>query len=273
MWKKIVDKNLIVIDPPVTNKKELFEGMVNHVYQYDYILNEKKFLDALQKREDMANTELIPGIALPHARSSATEKLFLSIILLKKGIDYDNPDLGPVKIIFFFGCNDTSNKEYLQILAKSNRLLKTAGFHSRLLACNTVDDVLELLHEYDDDISSDEHNHYLMIVTLNDPERNSDVMNALVELGITNASIVEADSMAKTLAYEIPVFAGLSYMAQGKSKRSSLIMAHVEAKDTASRLADLLKENGIDLSLPGNGFIQTIKVEDVIGNFEEEIDL
>jgi len=273
MWKKIIDKNLIVIDPPVKNKKELFEGMVNHAYSHDYILNEKKFLDALLEREKMANTELIQGIALPHARSSVTEKLFLSIIIIKNGIDYDNPDLGPVKIIFFFGCDNNSNKEYLQLLAKSNRLLRTTGFHSRLLACNKVEDVLALMNEYDDDVSSSEHNHYLMIVTLNDPDRNGDVMNALVELGITNASIVEADSMAKTLAYEMPVFAGLSYMAQGKSKRSSLIMAHVEAKDTASKLAEILKENGIDLTVSGNGFIQTIKVEEVIGNFEEEIEL
>ena len=222
----------------------------------------------------MANTELIQGIALPHARTSATARLFVCIIILKNGIDYDNPDMGPAKIIFFFGCDNSNNKEYLQLLAKSNRLLRTAGFHSRLLECQSVDQVLELLDEYEDEESyPDEHSHYLMIVTMSDPNRDSDVMNALVELGITNASIVEASSMAKTLAYEMPVFAGLSYLAQGKSKRSSLIMAHVEARETAGKLAALLKENGIDLTIAGNGFIQTIKVEEVIGNFEEEIEL
>lgn len=274
MWKRIIDKNLIIINPPVQNKQELFEGMVNHVYNHDYVLNKKKFLDALIEREEMANTELIPGIALPHARSSSTVKIFICIIILKDGINYENSEMGPVKIIFFFGCDDTHNKEYLQLLAKSNRLLKTSGFHTRLLNCENADEVMDLMEEYEDEENlSDEHNHYLMIVTLNDPDRTSDVMNAMVELGITNGSIIEANSMAKTLAYEMPVFAGLSYMAQGKSKRSSLLMAHVEAKETASKLAALLKINGIDLAKQGNGYIQMIKVENIIGNFEEEIDL
>lgn len=274
MWKNIIDKDLIVMNPSITNKKELFEGMVNHAYNFDYIINKKKFLEALWEREKMANTELIKGIAIPHARTNATAKLFLSIIVLQNGIDYDNPEMGPAKIVFFFGCNDSNNKEYLQLLAKSSRLLKTAGFHSRLLQCSTADDVLLLLAEYDDDEGVvDDHKHYLMIVTLNNPALTGDVMNSLVELGITNASLVEANSMAKTLAYEIPVFAGLSYLARGKSKRSSLILAHVENRETPSKLAALLLENGIDLKISGNGFIQIIKIEDVIGNPEEDLDI
>ena len=112
-----------------------------------------------------------------------------------------------------------------------------------------------------------------MILTLNEPGKSEEVMSAMVELGITNASIVDATSMAKKLAYEMPVFAGLSYMAQGKSQHSNLIFAHIEYRDIARKLANLLKENGIDLHKTGVGFIQTIKVENVIGNFEEDIDL
>ncbi|MCK4696536.1 MAG: hypothetical protein KAT74_12270, partial [Candidatus Cloacimonetes bacterium] len=123
------------------------------------------------------------------------------------------------------------------------------------------------------EIEVSEKQNYLLILTLNEPGRASDVMNAMVELGITSASIVDTISMAKKLAYEIPVFAGLSYMAQGKSKRSNVIFAHIENKDIAHKLAGLLKENGIDLDKKGVGFIQTIKVEDIIGNYEEDIEL
>jgi len=274
MWKKIIDRNLIVIDPPVKNKTELFEGLVNHVYNHDYIRNKKKFLQALNDREEMANTELAPGIALPHARTNATEKLFISIVIIREGLDYNNAEMGPAKIIFFFGCNETQNKEYLQLLAKSNRILKKKEFKEKLLNCKTADQVMDLLIEFDDEEQSEEDSsNYLLILTLNDPSKTEEVMSAMVELGITNASIMDATSMAKKLAYEIPVFAGLSYMAQGKSKHSNLIFAHIEYRKTARKLANLLKENGIDLNKTGIGFIQTIKVEDVIGNFEEDIEL
>lgn len=269
-----MDKNLIVIDPPVQNKAELFEGLVNHVYNYDYIRNKKKFLQALLEREEMANTELAPGIALPHARTNATEKLFVCIILIKDGLDYGNPELGPVKIIFFFGCNDNQNKEYLQLLAKSNRILKKPDFREKLLRCTEAEQVIKLLHEYDEEEQDEKDaGNYLLILTLNEPSKADDVMSAMVELGITNASILDATSMAKKLAYEVPVFAGLSYMAQGKSKQSNLIFAHIEHRDIARKLAILLKGNGIDFDKTGVGFIQTIKVEDVIGNFEEDIEL
>ena len=67
MWKNIIDKELIIINPDISNKKDLFEAMANHAYNRDYIINKKQFLQALIAREEMANTELIPGIALPHA--------------------------------------------------------------------------------------------------------------------------------------------------------------------------------------------------------------
>jgi mannitol/fructose-specific phosphotransferase system IIA component (Ntr-type) len=265
---------MIIIDPQVKSKQELFEEMVNHAYNQDLVMNKKKFLNALLEREKMANTELIPGIALPHARTNATHKMFISIVILKKGLDYGNPEMGPVKIVFFFGCDENHNKEYLQLLAKSNRILKKKGFQEKLLQCETPDEVLELLTIFDDEVGEEETGKkYLLLFTLYVPDKTTEVMNSMVELGITNATIVDATSMAKTLAYELPIFAGLSYMAQGKSKRSSLIFAHIENRNLARKLADLVKENGIDLSRKGVGYIQTIRVEDIIGNFEEDIEL
>ncbi len=274
MWKNIIDKELIIINPEISSKKELFEAMANHVYNHDYILNQKQFLKALNDREDMANTELIPGIALPHARSDSVEKLFMSIIILANGIDYENEKMGPAKIIFFFGCTESQHKEYLQLLAQSNRLLKKKKFREALLNSKTPDDVIKILNQYDDEIvSSDEKEKYLLIMTLNNIDKADDVMNSMIEVGITNASILDSTSMARKLAYEMPVFAGLSYMAQGKSKESNVILAHIENKNTANKLAELLKENGIDLDKKGVGFIQIIRVESIIGSYEEDIEL
>lgn len=152
MWKEIIDEELIVIHPDVKDKQDLFEGMVNHVYNRDYIRNKKKFLQALQDREEMANTELIPGIALPHARSNTAEKLFVCIILLKDGIDYGNEEMGPVKLVFFFGCPEKHNKEYLQLLAQSSRLLKNNEFRQKLLESRNKQDIIDILLQHDEQI-------------------------------------------------------------------------------------------------------------------------
>lgn len=274
MWKKIIDKEMIVLNPQVTNKKELFEGMVNHVYNHDCILNRNNFLSSLCEREEMSNTELADGVAFPHARSETVEKLFLSIIILKNGIDYENEQFGPVKIIFFFGCPEAQAKEYLQLLAKSSRLLKNQEFKQKLLNCENPDQVVELLIEYsDDDQGEKDSNNYLLFMTINDPNKQSEILSAMIEVGINNASLIEATSLAKKLSYEMPIFAGLSYMAQGKSKKADLVFGFLDNKDQAGKLAKLLKENGINLDDKGVGFIQLIKIENVIGNTEVEIEI
>ena len=274
MWKEIIDKNLIIINPDVKNKKELFDGMVNHVYNKDYVINLKKFLDALYDREEKSNTELAPGVAFPHARTNAADKLFVSIIIIKDGIDYQNPDMGKAKIIFFFGCPEGHNKQYLQLLAQSSRLSKNPEFKEKILNCMTPDDVVDLLNLYDEsDELTDDEDKYILVITLNDTYKSADVMSAMVEVGITNASIIDSTSMSKKLAYEMPLFAGLSYMSSGRSKRSQVILCHISNKETAVKLEKIFKENDIDLNKPGVGFMQLIKIDSIIGNFEEDIEL
>ncbi len=274
MWKEILDKDLIIINPEISSKKDLFEKMVNHVYNHDYIMNQKKFLEALWNREEMSSTELISEVAFPHARSKVVEKLFVCIIIIKDGIDYHNPELGPAKIIFFFGSSEKYNKIYLQLLAKSSRLLKESDFRAQILQAQTKDEIYEILIAQDEEeTESKEDDNYLMILTLNDVNKMNEVLSSMVEVGITNASIVDTISMAKKLSYEMPIFAGLSYMSQGKSKRSNVIMCYITRKDIAYKLRSLLKKNGVDLDITGTGFIQLVKVDSIIGNFEEEIDL
>ena len=258
MWKNYINKDLIVINPEVKDKKALFEGLVNLVYNNDYILNRKQFLEALEERERVSNTELSPGVAFPHARSDAVAKLFLSIVISQTGVDYNNQEMGPAQIIFFFGCSPADVKEYLQLLAKSSRILRKKEVRERLLLCKTPDQVVDLLIEFsDEEIEAQSDANYLMLLTLNKVVDLADVMSALVEAGITNASIVDSTSMAKKLAYEMPVFAGLSYMTPGKSKKSQLIFAYLENKSMANKLAKLLKEQKIDLDKKGVGYIQT----------------
>jgi len=274
MWLEITNKDLIVINPDVENKNELFEKMVNHVYNHDLIINKKAFMHDLKSREAMVNTELIPGVALPHAQSKMVDRLFLSIVILKKGIDYENPEMGPVRIIFFFGSPENQNKEYLKYLARSSRLLKNKAFHESILKVKEASEAIKVLEEFSkEEAETNESGNYLMILTLNNPDKESDVLSSMVELGITGASIIETTSMAKKLAYEMPIFAGLSYMAHGKSNKSMMIMASVSERRIVDKLALLLKDNGIDLNVPGIGYIQLIPVFCKIGTTEEQIEL
>ncbi len=275
MLSNYVNKDLVIIEPQVKDKEELFEKMVNHLYNLDYILNKKSFLQALKEREEVSNTELMPGVALPHSRSDSVEKLFMSIVLIRNGLDFGNPEMGKAKIIFFFGTSDKFNKEYLQLLAKSARLLKIEEFREKLLQCHDPFDVIKLLDEYDKPEAEIEESksHYTMIITLHEAHRVDDLLTTMVELGITNASVLNSISLSSKITLDVPVFSGMYYAEEKKHKESIVVICLVNDDKTAYRLAELLKENRLDFEKKGVGFIQIIETAMLIGNPDEEIEL
>lgn len=275
MLSHYTNKDLVFINPKVRDKNDLFEKMANHLYNLDYIFNHKEFLQSLKKREDLSNTELMPGVALPHSRSDSVERLFLSIVVMKEGLDYGNPEMGNVQIVFFFGTSNKYNKEYLQLLAKSARLLKNPVFKQQLLDATTPAQIINTLEEFDkdDQPSSEPRQLYQMIITFHLPHRLNDLLTSLVEVGITNASVVETSSLSNRISYDIPVFSGLYYADKNRKKESFLIFCQIDELSAAHKVIELLKENRIDFNKKGTGFIQIIEVQEIIGNYEEDVDL
>jgi len=52
-----------------------------------------------------------------------------------------------------------------------------------------------------------------------------------------------------------------------------MIFCHIKSRQTSQKLADILKSNGIDINKKGVGYIQTIKLESLLGVTEEDIDV
>lgn len=274
MWKDCTGTELIIINPDVRDKKDLFEKMVNHAYNQDLVINAKEFLQALWERENRDNTEIEEGIALPHARSSSVERFFLCVIVFRDGFDYQHEDKGPVNIVFFFGAPEEENRQYLQMLARSSRLLKHEDFRQGIIEAQTPEDVMRILEKHDhQELESEGDAFYQVEIVLHRIDRLDDTLAALVELGITNGQIIEATSIARKLAYDMPVFAGLSYHAEGRSTRSWIIRCFTRDAKAPDHIEKLLRENGIDLTKPNQGFIQAIKLNSVAGQTEEQIDL
>lgn len=274
MWTEYIDPALVIIDPDVKDKKDLFKRMVNLAYNLDLVVDKKACLKALLKRESAGSTELMPGVALPHVRSESCDRLFLCIILIREGLDYENDEMGPARIVFFFGTPERDNRQYLQLLARASRLLRTEEFQKQLLAAKSREDILDLLKLHDNTPEDGrETATYNMTVTLHDRKRLDTLLEALVELGVTSAAVVETQSMARKLAYEMPVFAGPSYMSSGKTPDSTMVQCVIRDRTIPQRLYGLLRQNGIDFSRPDEGFIQLTRIDDLIGSPEETIEL
>jgi len=270
MLRERSDHELILLDPPVKTKSELFELMAVHLAEKGYVSDSKVFLSSLIEREETGNTEIMPNIAIPHAGCQSVKGIFLLIVILQNGIDYENPALGPVKLLFLFGCDNKHNKSYLRLLAKSARLLKNEDFTNKMINAKNSSEVMDTLALYDKDVEEEEsEENYLMVVVLYKEGKLPDVLTAMMEIGIHNASVISSQSMARKISYDMPVFAGLSMKNKKKNLESSLIISNVNDRRIPYKLSTILKEFQIDLSKPGNGYIQLFPTEIVTGILDE----
>lgn len=270
MLRKYTNEELLIINPQVKTKKDLFKLLTEHLANKGYIRNRKRFYKSLLTREQIANTEILPHIALPHAGCSEVERMFLLILISREGIDYDHPNFGKVNIIFLFGCDNRQNKEYLRLLAKSARLLKIPQFSDKLINATHKDEVLEIVEEYDKEEKEEESKDYsMMLITLFKKQKLHDLLTAMLEIGVNNAAVINSTSMARRIAYEIPVFAGLSIQSKKRSLETALVISTISEKKIPQKLVSLLKEQELDLTEPGNGFIQLIPTKIISGHIDE----
>lgn len=105
---------------------------------------------------------------------------------------------------------------------------------------------------------------YLVIIILNKEEILDDLLSILVELGSTDATIIESQSMGGFLAYRIPIFAGLRLQLGGKNVYSKMMFAISDDKEIGKKIVRLLKDSGIDFN-DGMGRIIVVKIESIFG--------
>jgi nitrogen PTS system EIIA component len=75
------------------------------------------------------------------------EKFFISIGIVKKGVEWDSIDNNPVGLVFLIGGPD-NHELYLRILSKLFLIVKNIKVRDRLLAGKTPGDIIEIFQKY-----------------------------------------------------------------------------------------------------------------------------
>ena len=154
---KITDflcKQAVVCDVKATTKPEVIAELVSLLIDGGAI--EKKYknkvIEALMAREALGSTAIGQGIAIPHAKSDATDKLVAVLAISKKGVAFDSLDGEPANIFFLLVAPIDSAGPHLKALARVSRLLKDKFLRDALKNSKTNKDILELISREDERI-------------------------------------------------------------------------------------------------------------------------
>ena len=139
----LLDVNAIKLNLEVDSKTQLLEKAIELIYQTGNINDKEQFKNEIFKRESISSTGIGEGIAIPHAKCECVNKATISIITLKKPIDYESIDGEDVKILFMLAAND--NALHLDVLSKLSKLLLDTNFVSKLIDCEIEEELYELI--------------------------------------------------------------------------------------------------------------------------------
>lgn len=103
-----------------------------------------ELLGLLLDRESQASTGLENGVALPHARTDAVDRIQIAFGRSERGVDFRAPDGQPARLVFLVLAPPQDAGEYLRGLARIAAVVKDKDGRRRLLRVRTAAEVCRL---------------------------------------------------------------------------------------------------------------------------------
>ena len=111
-------------------------------------LDSDAIFSALMAREQLGSTGLGNGIAIPHCRVGACNKIIGALVTLKEPIDFDAIDGKPVDILFVLIVPTTEHEDHIKVLAGLAELFNEEDFCYTLRHTHDNDDLYNVAITY-----------------------------------------------------------------------------------------------------------------------------
>jgi PTS system fructose-specific IIC component/PTS system nitrogen regulatory IIA component len=140
----------IAVDLQAEDKEEVFEEMVDRFCQTIKSGAREEILEALRQRETKMSTGIQKGIAIPHAKTNAVDKVYGMLGISRKGIDYEALDGNPVYLVFLVLGPTGDSERHLKVLQRMAELLTTPQFFLDIAAQWDAQSVYGVLKKYEE---------------------------------------------------------------------------------------------------------------------------
>ena len=148
---KITDymsEDLISLKLKSKNKDDVLMELADLIAVSPDVHNEENVIyKALIEREKLGSTGIGKGVAIPHAKTDAADRLTIAFGISKEKIDFKSLDNESVNIFFVFASPMKDSQVYLKVLARISRLIREEEFRNELLACKTPAKVIECINK------------------------------------------------------------------------------------------------------------------------------
>lgn len=121
----------ILLNVRARDKRQLFEAIGVHM-EWAHGIPPNAVATALQRREAAGSTALGHGVAIPHARVKALERIRVLYARVSPAMPFDTPDGLPVSDVVCLMVPAPATQEHLDMLAQVASLFSEEGFRAAL---------------------------------------------------------------------------------------------------------------------------------------------
>jgi PTS system fructose-specific IIC component/PTS system nitrogen regulatory IIA component len=140
----------ILADLQAEDKEEVFEELVDRFCQTIKSDAREEILDALRQREMKMSTGIQKGVAIPHGKTNAVDRVYGMLGISRKGIDYEALDGNPVYLLFMVLGPTGDSEKHLKVLQRMAELLANPQFFSDIASQKDVPGVYGILKKYEE---------------------------------------------------------------------------------------------------------------------------
>ncbi len=110
----------------------------------------------------------------------------------------------------------------------------------------------------------------LIVCVLNETGFLNEVLAALLEEGITNATVIESQGMGRLLSRDMPIFAGFRHLLTGSKPYNYTILAPVENTEMSDEVIELIADVLSEAPARDRGFLFSLPLSRFVVFSEEE---
>jgi mannitol/fructose-specific phosphotransferase system IIA component (Ntr-type) len=132
----IVQPDAVMLDLPTVSGEAAIKALHGRLTGNPAVIDADKFLADVLERTAVSSVCIAADIALPHARTSAVNRLVLAVGRSAGPLTFDATHPA-VRLVFLVGTPKQLVTDYLQLVAALSRLLKKEPVRTALLAAKT----------------------------------------------------------------------------------------------------------------------------------------
>ena len=145
LLSKVIAAENIIVGLKAATKEEVFRELLETIDSHCHLHDKELCSRDLLEREQQMSTYQGDGIAMPHARTTGTDKFISAIGIKPEGIQYDDDPDSRAQIVILSLCPRYESGPYLQFIAQIAKILSDKEKRQALISAKDAQEVKEII--------------------------------------------------------------------------------------------------------------------------------